>query len=579
MEAQVNVRGDVAVSGVVDGNDDVAVTPVVGVGSGVSGDVAVIPEVGEGSGVSGDVAVVPVVGEGKEVGAVVVDLREDLLVSPSSSTNICDLSDISEEEEEEEDEGEIVEETERSEMEVSQNLRKEKRKMVEGEKGRKTKRVAIADYPQDPDVGEHCFSPQSSESGESYVPATIEGEGRSFLGDDAVTQLAEVSRGEEPEHEQQERGNQRGVLGDASEVEERAENEVENKETPSGSGSGPELSSEPDQEEAQQADQEVGREEMVEITEDSTKLNQETDQEDGWMDVDKRSTKRKKEEGNESKVPDKVLSKGKKKAKEEVRIENKNRYEGLKNLPDSDVELKTISTESGSELGSEVGSMLLSPGSPLRVDFELQSKLLNIEEFLDQNQLQRFNETTLVLPGLSAIQEEGAREMQGGGGSTVLIEDLAVSQSEEDDEGMSEPEEGGSGVRIEVKGEEEATQDSLESLGSLPCGQDKVVSQSVSVESQEGSEMEDEDGESDSKLDKIGGKRKSGEEWLVQRSRKEKRKARLRGSSPGSTTSLESERDFGALGAVSPSPELLDWDKEKVDQLVTGFSVGKVVPD
>lgn len=91
--------------------------------------------------------------------------------------------------------------------------------------------------------------------------------------------------------------------------------------------------------------------------------------------------------------------------------------------------------------------------------------------------------------------------------------------------------------------------------------------------------MEDEDGESDSKLDKIGGKRKSGEEWLVQRSRKEKRKARLRGSSPGSTTSLESERDFGALGAVSPSPELLDWDKEKVDQLVTGFSVGKVVPD
>lgn len=220
---------------------------------------------------------------------------------------------------------------------------------------------------------------------------------------------AEVSRGEEPEHEQQERGNQRGVLGDASEVEERAENEVENKETPSGSGSGPELSSEPDQEEAQQADQEVGREEMVEITEDSTKLNQETDQEDGWMDVDKRSTKRKKEEGNESKVPDKVLSKGKKKAKEEVRIENKNRYEGLKNLPDSDVELKTISTESGSELGSEVGSMLLSPGSPLRVDFELQSKLLNIEEFLDQNQLQRFNETTLVLPGLSAIQEEGAR--------------------------------------------------------------------------------------------------------------------------------------------------------------------------
>ncbi|MGH0124260.1 UNVERIFIED_CONTAM: hypothetical protein FKN15_017947 [Acipenser sinensis] len=194
MEAQVNVRGDVAVSGVVDGNDDVAVTPVVGVGSGVSGDVAVIPEVGEGSGVSGDVAVVPVVGEGKEVGAVVVDLREDLLVSPSSSTNICDLSDISEEEEEEEDEGEIVEETERSEMEVSQNLRKEKRKMVEGEKGRKTKRVAIADYPQDPDVGEHCFSPQSSESGESYVPATIEGEGRSFLGDDAVTQLAEVTQ-------------------------------------------------------------------------------------------------------------------------------------------------------------------------------------------------------------------------------------------------------------------------------------------------------------------------------------------------------------------------------------------------
>ncbi|MGH0191960.1 UNVERIFIED_CONTAM: hypothetical protein FKN15_077466 [Acipenser sinensis] len=169
--------------------------------------------------------------------------------------------------------------------------------------------------------------------------------------------------------------------------------------------------------------------------------------------------------------------------------------------------------------------------------------------------------------------------MQGGGGSTVLREDLAVSQSEEDGEGMSEPEEGGSGVRIEVKGEEEATQDSLESLGSLPCGQDKVVSQSVSVESQEGSEMEDEDGESDSKLDKIGGKRKSGEEWLVQRSRKEKRKARLRGSSPGSTTSLESERDFGALGAVSPSPELLDWDKEKVDQLVTGFSVGKVVPD
>ncbi|MGH0124262.1 UNVERIFIED_CONTAM: hypothetical protein FKN15_017949 [Acipenser sinensis] len=219
-----------------------------------------------------------------------------------------------------------------------------------------------------------------------------------------------ASRGEEPEHEQQERGNQRGVLGDASEAEERAENEVENKETPSGSGSGPELSSEPDQEEAQQADQEVEHEEMVEITEDSTKLNQETDQEDGWMDVDKRSTKRKKEEGNESKVPDKVLSKGKKKAKEEVRIENKNRYEGLKNLPDSDVELKTISTESGSELGSEVGSMLLSPGSPLRVDFELQSKLLNIEEFLDQNQLQRFNETTLVLPGLSAIQEEGARQ-------------------------------------------------------------------------------------------------------------------------------------------------------------------------
>ncbi|MGH0187447.1 UNVERIFIED_CONTAM: hypothetical protein FKN15_025186 [Acipenser sinensis] len=143
---------------------------------------------------------------------------------------------------------------------------------------------------------------------------------------------------------------------------------------------------------------------------------------------------------------------------------------------------------------------------------------------------------------------------------------------------MSEPEEGGSGVRIEVKGEGEVTQDSLESLGSLPCGQDKVVSQSVSVESQEGSEMEDEGGESDNKLDKVGGKRKSGEEWLVQRNRKEKRKARLRGSSPGSTTSLESERDFGALGAMSPSPELLDWDKE-VDQLVTVFSVGMVEPD
>lgn len=222
--------------------------------------------------------------------------------------------------------------------------------------------------------------------------------------------FAEVIREDqekEPENEQQDGGEPRCGPADVSEAQE--ENVVVDKVISRGSGVQSELSRVPGQEEARQTVQEAEREEIEasrEMLEEKVELNQETSKEEGWMDVDKKSGKRKKDSGNERKAAEQKLAKGKK-AKEGEGIEHGNRFDGIQNLPDSDTELRSKPTESGTELGSELRSFLLSPASPCRSDLGLQSSDFNVEEFLDNAQLQQFNETTLALPILPAIQEEG----------------------------------------------------------------------------------------------------------------------------------------------------------------------------
>ncbi|MGH0182784.1 UNVERIFIED_CONTAM: hypothetical protein FKN15_011058 [Acipenser sinensis] len=244
------------------------------------------------------------------------------------------------------------------------------------------------------------------------------------------TEVIREDQEKEPENEQQDGGEPRCGPADVSEAQE--ENVVVDKVISRGSGVQSELSRVPGQEEARQTVQEAEREEIEasrEMLEEKVELNQETSKEEGWMDVDKKSGKRKKDSGNEREAAEQKLAKGKK-AKEGEGIEHGNRSSGAS----WGEEVKSQAREG---IAAE-GSQLLGQSGPIeegKWSVEKRRTTKRKSKELEESE----NKIYLVDTANSyeVLEEEEASVVEPSeAGSSPLLPELTPSEEEDDSSSM-----------------------------------------------------------------------------------------------------------------------------------------------